>query len=149
MNSDLNGLKIISSILTSHRGLHRTLNIYILTTYILKNFMVMRFYKLYLLGSNKVYFMCKLYVASNCNGVGYDYSFNDFLTVWYFTLYRICMDTIVSMVQRTANVFVILKGAMKNVPNLLHTTYQFGFIHLLFNNTLSGHYIFRLLNDHT
>ena len=107
----------------------------------------MRFYKLYLLGSNKVYFMCKLYVASNCNGVGYDYSFNDFLTVWYFTLYRICMDTIVSMVQRTANVFVISKAAMKNVPNLLHTTYQFGFIHLLFNNSLSGHQIFRLLND--
>ena len=40
------------------------------------------------------------------------------------------MDTTVSMVQRTANAFVILKGAMKNVPNLLHTTYQYGFIHL-------------------
>ena len=33
------------------------------------------------------------------------------------------MDTTVSMVQRTANVFVMLKGAMKNVPNLVHTTY--------------------------
>ena len=32
------------------------------------------------------------------------------------------MDTTVSMVQRAANVFVILKGAMENVPNLLHTT---------------------------
>ena len=62
-------------------------------------------------------------------------------------MYRICMDTIVSMVQRTANVFVILKGAMKNVPNLLHTTYQFGFIHLLFSKSLSGHQISRLLND--
>ena len=69
------------------------------------------------------------------------------LTVWYFTLYRICMDTTVSMVQWIGNAFVILRGAMKNVPNLLHTTYQFGFIHLLFNNSLSGHYIFRLLND--
>ena len=33
------------------------------------------------------------------------------------------MDITVSMVQKTANVFVISKGAMKNVPNLLHTIY--------------------------
>ena len=36
---------------------------------------------------------------------------------------------------------------MKNVPNLLHTTYQFSFFHLLFSKSLSGHQVSRPLRD--
>ena len=70
----------------------------------------------YLSGSSKVYLM---YLT--CKQLQWLF-FNDYLPVEYSILYRICMDTTVSMVQRAANVFVILKGAMENVPNLLHTT---------------------------